>query len=211
MPAEEFATLRQSLTDMVMALDDAKHRSMDPPEAPAMVVASHIYTGVPGRPRLEIDENLLRAALAHRGPSGLAEIFHCSSRTVRRRALDHGLVIPGAPVYRDVTDDTATTTRHYSSTTGLVSTLSDNELDDVISNILNIFPTYGHRMLIGSLNAMGHNVPSTRIAASYIRVHGAPATFSDRRIQRRKYSVPGPMSLVHHDGQHGVYLLYQDL
>ena len=82
MPADEYAILRNSLTDMVEALDDAKHQSIDPPDAPALVVAHHIHTGKPGRPRLEIDHTFLETALDHTGPSGLADVFHCSRRTI---------------------------------------------------------------------------------------------------------------------------------
>lgn len=56
----------------------------------------------------------------------------------------------------------------------------------------------------GYLLQLGYRIPRSRIEASYLRVVGpSPATFGPRRIQRRSYSVPGPMALVHHDGQHG--------
>lgn len=82
--------------------------------------------------------------------------------------------------------------------------MSDEELDTAVSAILISFPKFGRRMIHGHLKSQGHNVPEDRIRASYIRVHGVPAAFGPhRRVKRRVYSVPGPMSLVHHDGQHG--------
>lgn len=52
---------------------------------------------------------------------------------------------------------------------------------------------------------LGHRIPRSRIEASYLRDIGpSPTTFGPRRIQRRNYSVPGPMALVHCDGQHGL-------
>ncbi|KAJ7460489.1 hypothetical protein B0H11DRAFT_2058064 [Mycena galericulata] len=64
-------------------------------------------------------------------------------------------------------------------------------------------------MIRGHLKSQGYHIPRDRITASFLRVHGAPAIFGDRQISRKKYRVPGPMSLAHMDGQHGtVYSLY---
>ena len=42
------------------------------------------------------------------------------------------------------------------------------------------------------------------VVESYLRVIGPPNNqFGNRRIERRVYSVPGPNTLWHHDGQHG--------
>lgn len=202
MPIDEYAIFQNRISAMLKALDNAKHQSIDPPDAPALVIGSKVYTGKAGRPKLQIDHNFLQHALQHCGPSGLAEIFNCSRRTVRRRALDYGLVDPGEPVFHDV-ETASGLQRVYTSTTGPVAALTDLELDAKVAEILRIFPTFGHRLLKGRLKDMGFNVPASRIASSYIRVHGIPSTFGDRRIERRQYSVPGPMSLVHHDGQHG--------
>ena len=113
--------------------------------------------------------------------------------------LNYNLANPGEPV-----------AQHYSAAHGnqAVSDLTDDNLDHMIAEILTNFPAFGHRMLKAHLKALGHNVPATRIATSYIRVHGIPSTFGDGRIQRRQYSVPGPLSLVHHDGQHGLSISF---
>ena len=84
MPIDEYAFFQNKLSGMLKSLDDAKHQSADPPDAPALVVASKIYSGQPGRPRLEIDQNFLQHALQHCGPSDLAEIFNCSRCTIVR-------------------------------------------------------------------------------------------------------------------------------
>ena len=67
-------------------------------------------------------------------------------------------------------------------------------------------------MLFGRLKAAGYHVPVERIAASYLRVHGAPGSFGGRAVHRRAYHVAGANSLWHHDGQHGkptsIYHLY---
>ncbi|KAK7020023.1 hypothetical protein R3P38DRAFT_3318934 [Favolaschia claudopus] len=48
-------------------------------------------------------------------------------------------------------------------------------LDAKLTSILEVFPDFGRRMLIGRLK--GHHVPRSRIAESYLRVHGAPGRF----------------------------------
>ncbi|GBE88207.1 hypothetical protein SCP_1300210 [Sparassis crispa] len=83
--------------------------------------------------------------------------------------------------------------------------MSDVQLDRAVGDILQVFPEFGRKMIDGHLKSQGHNVPRNCVEDSYAHVHGAPAIFGSRRpLVRRKYSVPGPLSLVHHDGQHGL-------
>jgi len=49
-------------------------------------------------------------------------------------------------------------------------------------------------------------IPLERITASFIRIRGTPGVFGDRQISRRQCRVPGPMSLAHMDGEHGMFL-----
>ncbi|THH19575.1 hypothetical protein EW146_g1603 [Bondarzewia mesenterica] len=123
---------------------------------------------------------------------------------IRRRALEHGLVQPGTPVYHDIHQPDGTIEHSYSSTTPPVSTMSDAQLDDMIAHILDIFLNFSHHMLSGCLRAQGHRVSTGRIVALYMRVHGSLAVFGDHRIHHKVYNVPGPNSLWHHDGQHGL-------
>ncbi|KAK7013555.1 hypothetical protein R3P38DRAFT_2546137 [Favolaschia claudopus] len=203
-PPDEYATLQTSISTMVSALDLACHQSMDPPDSAPLAVARHIRTGRRGRPRIEIDPQFLSAALELRGPTGIAPELGVSSRTVRRSALRAGLVQPGAPVFQSHIDEHGATHIVHTSTTPAVSVLSDSELDQLVASTLEIFPQFGRRMIRGHLKSQGYRVPRERITASYLRVHGAPAIFGDRQISRKKYSVPGPLSLAHLDGQHGL-------
>ncbi|KAF7343732.1 hypothetical protein MSAN_01953800 [Mycena sanguinolenta] len=173
-PPAELATAEQSLTSMVDALTDACHQSSDPPTAPALVVTTRTSTG--GRPRVDIDREVLAEALNLRGPTHLRNVFH------------YGLVEPGAPVYTDTPQGDGTISRTYTSTSAPVSTITDDELDAILASILQTFPNFGRHMLKGRLKVMGHRVPRERNAASYFRVHGSP----------------GANSLWHHDGQHGL-------
>ncbi|KAK6984522.1 hypothetical protein R3P38DRAFT_3425221 [Favolaschia claudopus] len=177
---------------------------MDPPDSAPLAVARLVRTGRRGRPRIEIDPQFLSAALDLRGPTGIAPELGVSARTIRRSALRAGLVQPGAPVIQSRIDDAGVIHTVHTSTTAPVSTLSDSELDQLVASTLEIFPQFGRRMLRGHLLSQGYRVPRERITASYLRVHGAPAIFGDRQISRKKYSVPGPLSLAHLDGQHGL-------
>jgi hypothetical protein len=106
-------------------------------------------------------------------------------------------------VFRSRVSADGTAERVHASTTAPVSIVSDPELDHLFATTLEIFPQFGRRMIRGHLKSQGYRIPRERITASYLRVHGAPAIFGDRQISRKKYRVPGPMSLAHLDGQHG--------
>ena len=193
---------------MITCLDDAVHVSSDPPDAPPLQTSYVVHTGDAGRSSIQIAPGMLASAFGLRGPTHLAPVFNCSARTIRRCALEYGLAEPGAPVYVEYEHEDGTTYRFYGSSTGSFSDVTDDDLDAIILQIIEIFPNYGRRMIDGHLKHLGHHVPRSRAQESYARVHGAPASsFGPRRIQRRVYSVPGPNSLAHHDGQHSVCLL----
>ena len=91
------------------------------------------------------------------------------------------------------------------SYTGPLSILTDDELDDLILRLRSHFRRAGLSMLDGMLRRLGHRVPRERISASLMRIDPVQRVFQRIRIRRRKYSVPGPMYLWHHDGQHGKF------
>jgi hypothetical protein len=64
-------------------------------------------------------------------------------------------------------------------------------------------------MLCSYLQSQGFYVTRQRIIDSFLRVNGAPAEFGRQRIERRPYSVPGPNSLWHHDGNHSTHIELQ--
>jgi hypothetical protein len=65
------------------------------------------------------------------------------------------------------------------------------------------FPRAGVKFVSGSLSSWGFRISLERIRLSLLRVDPIHRIFEAQRIQRRKYSVAGPNSLWHHDGQHG--------
>lgn len=189
---------------MIQDLTAAKTRSIDQPDQPPVQAVSERHTGRPGRPRKEIHPEVLAAGLQYGGPTELGRALNVAPRTVRRRALEAGLVEPGPPVYVEYVDETGNSTRVFTSSTGEQSNLSDEALDDIMLELLNTFPTFGRRMIDGFFTHQGHHVPRSRLQASYARVNGpSVAAFGVRRIHRRVYSVKGYNSLWHHDGQHG--------
>jgi len=196
--------IEESVQNMIAHLDEATLLSSDPPNRSFYPTTQQIYNGQQGRPRTEIDSNILAITLNLRGPTHLAAIFNCNPRTIRRRALEYGLVEPGTPVYVDFEQDDGSISRIYRSSSSSISVLPDEELDDIMAYILSAFPSFGRRMIDGHLKHLGHRISRARIQSSYARVHGQPSgSFGPRRIERRVYNVPGPNSLWHHDGQHG--------
>lgn len=204
-PPAEFLVLQSSVTEMVAALNDARQASSDPSEGTGIIIAHRRRTGKKGRPRVEIEPHVLSFGLGVRGPTGLAPVIGCHPRTIRRRALEHGLVAPGEPVYYDSVLPDGSSQRTWSSSAPAISILSNDEqaLDLEIAAILELYPRFGRAMILSCLQTRGYRIPRDRIEASYRRVHGAPAIFGDRQIVRRVYSVAGVNSLWHHDGQHG--------
>ncbi|KAJ6526004.1 hypothetical protein B0H19DRAFT_581814 [Mycena capillaripes] len=208
-PAGEFARLQRNIQSMTEALEEAVTKSSDPLNVPMLSVMPTVPPAERkrGRPRKEINPEFLAGALTLRGPTGIGRSLKCSSRTVRRRALDYGLVEAGAPVFREVLQPDGSSQRLRQSTGPPISAISNEpeQLDLEIADILRLFPHFGRSMMDGALRARGLRVPQDRVEASYLRVHGAPPQmFGDRRlIERKKYSVPGVNSLWHHDGHHG--------
>jgi hypothetical protein len=126
-----------------------------------------------------------------------------SARSVRKNALQHGLVEPREPLFIQHTLDDGSTTRVWQPRNQGFSSITDADLDVVVFDILQSFPNYGRAMVSAELLRRGHRVQRHRARAAYVRVHGAPRVWGQRNIPRRPYSVAGPNSLWHHDGQHG--------
>lgn len=187
---------------MVEALDKARFQSLDRFNGPRIVPSWSDNMGK-GRPKIDVDLDLLQAAVKLRPLSKVAESFNCSTRTLRRRLLEAGLVEPGPPVAvpREAPDGTVTV--EYTTPPAIMSDITDGELDRKVADILQAFPDLGRGMLSAALRSQEHCISPRRLRRSYMRVHGAPGIFGARRIARRRYKVPGANSLWHHDGQHG--------
>src|SRR5277367_658962 len=130
----------QSLQSMITHLDQAALTSADPPEVAHVETTHIVHSGHRGRPRIEIDRDILATAIEMRGPTNLAPTFGVSARTVRRRALEAGLVDPGQPVYIEYEAEDGSCQRYYTSSTAPMSDLSNDELDVITRQILDAFP-----------------------------------------------------------------------
>jgi hypothetical protein len=93
------------------------------------------------------------------------------------------------------------------SYTAPVSNITDLELDNLLLELRSSFRRAGISILDGMLRGIGYRVPRERIRMSLMRIDPVQRVFQRIRIRRREYQVPGPNSLWHHDGQHGVFIL----
>jgi hypothetical protein len=193
--------MEQGVDTMIQALATATVQSVDLPSEASIPVTYLQHVGGRGRPHIAIHCDFLSFGLELRGPTGLAPGAGVSSRTVCRRALDYDLVQPAAPVYTEELHETSGNVicTYTASTSAPVSDITDGGLDELVHHILEIFPTFGRRMIAGHL-------PTLRIRESYERFHGPPVAYSNTAIGCQPYHVAGPNSLVHHDGQHGLHL-----
>ena len=189
---------------MVKDLHNAKSQSADLPDADPIEPVTLGHTGQQGRPHIIIDPDVLETSYTMHGPTELGRIFNVSSQLVCHCVLELGIVEPGQPVYVEFMSEDGTMMQYYSSSTSLLSVLSDEDLDGIMLDILNSFPSFGCQMIDGHLKFLGHHVSWSCIQAFYAHIHGPPVSaFGVRCIQHRVYNVCGYNSLCHHDGQHG--------
>ncbi|XP_066301033.1 uncharacterized protein [Branchiostoma lanceolatum] len=116
-----------------------------------------------------------------------------SSSTVFRRIREYGL-----------------------SVSDTFSTVSDEELDSAIQNILQTFPNCGYRMMRGHLAGRGLRVQEDRVRSSMHRVDPVGVflrSISLRVLVRRAYCVRAPNSLWHMDTHHKLIrkIMYLDV
>ena len=148
----------------------------------ASAITNRVFTGERGRPRLQIQFEQLQLLEKNFKVAEIANLFGTSKRTVERRMNDFGL-----------------------SARDSYSTLTDQELDELITVIQRDFPNAGSKRMTGLLRARDVNVQQTRIRQSMRRVDPEGTllrALEMKTICRRKYSVAGPLSLWHIDGNH---------
>ena len=134
-----------------------------------------------GRPKIEITEvellNLLELQFTQ---VEIAKLHGCSPRTIRRRILEFGL------------DDFVR-----------FSEISNQNLDDLVSQFVNAFLCAGQKSLAGYMHSQNYRIQRWRIRESMLRVDPWGMEQRMRNIlHRREYKVKGPNSLWHIDGNH---------
>jgi hypothetical protein len=155
---------------MTSYLDQARHASSDPLEVPTIRFAYTTHTGRRGRPRIEIEPNLLSTALGLRPKTRIAKTAKCSAHTIRRRQLDHGIITPG-PSHSQAQQARDNNAPSHSEA------ISDEDLDQHLAIIIQDFPTLGRRLATASLRANGVIVPESRVRDSLARINGVPGVF----------------------------------
>ncbi|KAJ7227140.1 hypothetical protein GGX14DRAFT_318068, partial [Mycena pura] len=139
--AAEFSTLRTNAAKMQASLEKAAEESTLGTKEPPPKVMQKVPNGKgTGRKRLAINREFLGDALTMRGSNGIASALGCSARTVRRRALDAGLVQRAPPVRQRLLQEDGTMAEIWSSTGPTISAISNdpNELDRQVADILTL-------------------------------------------------------------------------
>lgn len=194
---------------MVEAIDAAtsSHSTSDPvPQCSPVTVSQKIRTGKPGRPAIEVDAVALQQLLELRGPESAGRLLGCSSRTVRRRALELGLVQPGAPVFTHKTQSDGSVSRIFHRRESVHGT--DEEVRGAISAVLETYPDIGREKMLAAVKSCGISTTRRQIEAALLMLRGPSGSRTRKPIQRRVYTVPGSNYLWHHDGQHGPFFTH---
>lgn len=134
--------------------------------------------GARGRPKFVIQQGKLQALIDTQLPiTCIAKLLGVSEVTVFCRMAEFGI-----------------------SVAGLYSSMSDQELDTLVSEIKAEMPYIGNRLVQGRLRSVGHRVQWMRVRAAMHRV-AAVGTIARLTqvgcVVRRSYSVKALLSLVH--------------
>ena len=138
-------------------------------------------SGKVGRPRLSVTKCQLEYLIDHDfSAMDIASMLNISVRTVQRRFHDFELSIRAS----------------YSS-------ISDSDLDAVITEIIREFPNIGYRRVHGELGRRKIKVTQHRVRDAMHRVdpNGVAIRWMNS-IPRRTYNVTEPLALWHIDGHH---------
>ena len=142
-----------------------------------------LFSGVPGRPKYEIKEEILRFLFDKRFTvKDTANLLGVSKRTVERRMNEFGLQISNC--YSDI---------------------SNSDLESIVRNFTEEFPNIGYKRMSGLLLARGLRIQQDRIRKMMRIVDPQGTLFRAltlRAVHRRRYHVPSAQSLWHVDGNH---------
>ena len=134
-----------------------------------------------GRPKILITEHELQNLLELQfSQVEVASLYGCSARTIRRWILSYNL--------QEMVE---------------FSEISDVNLDELVAQFVNIFPCAGQKTLAGYLQMQNYYIQRWRIRESMLRVDPCGVQQRMRRsLHRWRYTVKGPNSLWHIDGNH---------
>ena len=132
-----------------------------------------------GRPRIRIEEEQLRFLVESNFRTvDIASLFGCSRRTIERQIREYGL------------------SHEFSS-------VSDSDLDRLVSSVVSVHPQCGEKSVTGRLRSLGYNVQRERVRSSIRRVDPVGVELRACSVlHRRQYRVHAPNSMWHLDGYH---------
>ena len=196
--AHEIYTMRQNCATMANAIDAViSTQTTDRDLQPSPVtISEQAHTGKCGRPTTEIDPTALQQLLELRGPQDTARLLGCSSRTVRRRALELGFVQPGAPVFTHETQPDGSVLKVFRRRDSAHST--DEEVHAAVPVVLETYPDIGREKMVAALKAQGISATRRQVEAALLVSRGPSDSRKRGPIQRRVYNVPGSNYMWHH-------------
>ena len=172
--------LEESIIQLVSNVRDLVDRDINESSS---LSCPQLFSGVPGRPKYEIKEEILRFLFDKRFTvKDVATLLGVSKRTVERRMNEFGLQISNC--YSDI---------------------NNSDLESIVRNLTEEFPNIGYKRMLGILLARGLRIQQERIRAVMQRVDPEGTLFralSLRAVHRRRCHVPSPQSLWHVDGNH---------
>ena len=149
--------------------------------SPQRIQPVQFLDGSIGRPRYEISYHQLETLISmHLTVPQMAHIIGVSVSTIRRRMSEYNLSIRST-----------------------YSTITDTDLDALVSEIQRTFSGWGNRHVYGSLVSRGIRVPFHRVREAQRRVDPEGSIMRRlNRVQRRRYAVESPRHLWHIDSNH---------
>ncbi|KAK7463019.1 hypothetical protein VKT23_007601 [Stygiomarasmius scandens] len=168
------------------------------------------YLGVSSR---TVRERLLELGIAAPGdrPAFARESVDANNdeaeeaEEIEAESEHNNLLNPDQEIPDSLPEDVETEAQHLRHRNrSYLSGISDSDLDSLVLRLKTHYRHGGVAMMSGMLRRLGHVVQDDRIQESLRRIDPYHHAFSRIRIRRRGYSVPGPNSLWHHDGQHAL-------
>ncbi|KAL0059103.1 hypothetical protein AAF712_014174 [Marasmius tenuissimus] len=204
----EWQTLQTNLQVMLLDIRQMYKRAAESSHHGRPVVVETVADGERGRPRNVINRDFLAWAYTQRTTAGIAHFLGLSRRTSRRKVeLRMRKRLRNHRSHKR-TFWTSNPLQHSRAlllaTSGYLSLMTDEALDLTLIDLRNHFPKAGVKTLQGMLRSVGQIVQHERIRQSLIRIDPVHRVFDQVRIKRRKYKVPGPNFLWHHDGHHAL-------
>ena len=162
------------------ALDTAANATKD---VSCGYVSPLIRTGNKGRPSFNVTKMQLEFYLSHNfSIPKISKMICVSVSTIKRRMHEFGL--SSKQSYNDI---------------------EDKELDTAVRENMDTFPNCGYRRMEGLLVSHGIKVTEKRVRAAMHRVDPGGVLLRAMQltvVNRRRYKVPGVLSLWHIDGHH---------